>query len=894
MKGYIQILSAGTADCPPSVVIHFDSQRYLINCGEGTQRLCIESKMRFSKLKTVLLTRTHWDVMGGLPGMLLTLSDAGIRNIKVMGAENLTHALVSTRPFVYRDNMELETIEFNQESTTFKDEVLRITPVPVYPVNYERPERYEWPTIAKSTKSQSMESQNGSANTESEVAAVLPQESGSGVIADGSAAGSKRNSDVLLSAPDSPAVEPELDGQAQRRSMLSSMFNMRRFDREPLVLSKKVKRASNRVTGATSSKSVDGATTEADRGLTDVDMIERQAQAETGHNCGGPRPPNARFMNLPRTSPDLVALSYICQSPDYVGKFNKDAALKLGIPAGKRYSQLMKGETVLSDSGEQVFPHQVVSGARPGRVFMVVDCPTVDYISGLVESKQFEKFYDHPQNGSVANADSKLSAACIVHFGNHTVLSHPQYRAWMQRFGSETQHIVANQDYCAQPLVWKGQSLSNFKLSKLDKSIFPIPYFDNTPEHDLAKDVLSGMEVPIKVQRAEGQLKFQFEPSTELLTNEVTKPISFEDDYTWMRDGDKEYLREYYKLAEQATEEIKAEFSKPEEFPGKDVVISTLGTGSSIPGKYRNVSATLVDTITNGTFLLDAGEGTYGQIFRQFGGYRQSTNQLSPADQHIKNLKGIFISHLHADHHLGIVTVIDRWNKLRTPETDPLYMIAPRKFNTFLQELSDVQDFGYQHVQYIESEDIVYWRDKNNNTIRQHGQKALNGLLETSGFEEIVTVDVIHCPWAYGISMMHKDGWKVVYSGDTRPCNNLVEAGQGATVLLHEATFEEEMLEKALQKKHSTTKEAIMVGEGMDAKFTLLTHFSQRYPSIPNFDGDDKSTTIGICFDLMSVKLSQIPQLPKFLPALRCLFSPQSEEALDEEEESKHSEIKID
>ena len=68
MKGYLQILSAGTADCPPSVVFHFDSQRYLINCGEGTQRLCMESKLRFSKLKTVLLTRTHWDVMGGLPG----------------------------------------------------------------------------------------------------------------------------------------------------------------------------------------------------------------------------------------------------------------------------------------------------------------------------------------------------------------------------------------------------------------------------------------------------------------------------------------------------------------------------------------------------------------------------------------------------------------------------------------------------------------------------------------------------------------------------------------------------------------------------------------------------------------------------------------------------------
>ena len=68
MKAYLQILSTGTADCPPSIVLHFDSQRYMINCGEGIQRLCLESKFRYGKLKTVLLTRNHWDCFGGLPG----------------------------------------------------------------------------------------------------------------------------------------------------------------------------------------------------------------------------------------------------------------------------------------------------------------------------------------------------------------------------------------------------------------------------------------------------------------------------------------------------------------------------------------------------------------------------------------------------------------------------------------------------------------------------------------------------------------------------------------------------------------------------------------------------------------------------------------------------------
>ena len=34
----------------------------------------------------------------------------------------------------------------------------------------------------------------------------------------------------------------------------------------------------------------------------------------------------------------------------------------------------------------------------------------------------------------------------------------------------------------------------------------------------------------------------------------------------------------------------------------------------------------------------------------------------------------------------------------------------------------------------------------------------------------------------------------------------LVEAGQGATLLIHEATFEDDMLEHARKKKHSTTR----------------------------------------------------------------------------------------
>ncbi|KAF9101300.1 hypothetical protein BGX29_005816 [Mortierella sp. GBA35] len=876
MKAYLQVLSAGTADCPPSIILHFDSQRYMINCGEGTQRLCMQNRVRFSKMKTMLFTRTHWDCIGGVPGMLLTLADVGSRNIKMLGGENLTHALISTRHFVYRNTMAVDTVEFSKDIGTYKDENLRITAVQVCPDNFERGTPYEWPAPPPNpTRS------NGSSPSNSNAASPAPENRGTPIVVPTNA-GSKRSSDDLSppsSAQDTLVAEesPKTDAEI-RKMVLQSMFNLSRNNGEHPLASKKAKKDPK-----------------APAPKTDVDMIEAAHAAEGKHTCGGapPKGVNGRFMDLPRTTPNTSAISYICQSADYVGKFNKQVAIDLGVKPGKLFGDLVNGKSVQSESGTTVHPHQVISGARPGRVFMVIDCPSTDYISGLVNAKEFERYHGVEAGPATGSGSDKLTAACIVHLGGHSVLSHPEYKAWMQRFGPETQHIVANQEYCAQKLIWRNQSQSCYKLSALDSSIFPVPYYNNKPIHDLTADI-DGLGV--KAKMAESMLTYLIEPSTGLERSEVVQPLEMCKDYSSLKESPKEYLREYYSLALKAQEEIAQEERDfgVTEVPGKDVVLTALGTGSSHPSKYRNVSATLVEAPQHGNFLLDTGEGTYGQMFRQFGGFRMSADQPNSVDDRIKNLKGIFISHLHADHHLGIVTLIDRWNKSRSESTDPLYLIAPLKFNSFLQELSDAQDFGYQNVRYIQSEDIVHWRQSRREDFRyQYAQPTLESLYGSSGFTDIRTVDVIHCPWAYGISMTHKDGWKIVYSGDTRPCQNLVDAGKGATVLLHEATFEDDMEEEAVKKRHSTTREAIMVGEGMEAQHTLLTHFSQRYPKIPRFDSEDKSTIIGICFDLMSVKLGQIGHLPKFLPALQVLYSPQSDEAQEGEEENKDSELKI-
>ena len=52
------------------------------------------------------------------------------------------------------------------------------------------------------------------------------------------------------------------------------------------------------------------------------------------------------------------------------------------------------------------------------------------------------------------------------------------------------------------------------------------------------------------------------------------------------------------------------------------------------------------------------------------------------------------------------------------------------------------------------------------------------------------SVAVEHCADAHGLVLRHGSGWSLVYSGDTRPCRRLQEAGQDCTLLIHEATFE--------------------------------------------------------------------------------------------------------
>lgn len=90
------------------------------------------------------------------------------------------------------------------------------------------------------------------------------------------------------------------------------------------------------------------------------------------------------------------------------------------------------------------------------------------------------------------------------------------------------------------------------------------------------------------------------------------------------------------------------------------------------------------------------------------------------------------------------------------------------------------------------------------------------------------------------------------------------------------------MVEEAVAKNHSTTEEAIEVGNSAGAYRVILTHFSQRYPKIPVFDETHMHNTC-IAFDMMSVNVADLAVLPRVLPYLKLLF--RDEMAMDESED---------
>ncbi len=104
-----------------------------------------------------------------------------------------------------------------------------------------------------------------------------------------------------------------------------------------------------------------------------------------------------------------------------------------------------------------------------------------------------------------------------------------------------------------------------------------------------------------------------------------------------------------------------------------------------------------------------------------------------------------------------------------------------------------------------------------------------------------------------------RKGRKIVYSGDTSPCSQMITFSKDANVLIHESTFNNNHHDNALETGHSTATMAAEIAKKANVKKLLLTHISTRYKDTKTLEKEalEKFKNSIVADDMMSLEVKQ-------------------------------------
>jgi len=269
--------------------------------------------------------------------------------------------------------------------------------------------------------------------------------------------------------------------------------------------------------------------------------------------------------------------------------------------------------------------------------------------------------------------------------------------------------------------------------------------------------------------------------------------------------------------------------------------VTCLGTSGAVPTTQRNPSSLLCNR-EGERLLFDAGEGTQRQMMRFGTGF---------------DVSGVFITHTHGDHVLGLPGLIQTWSfnertrKLRiyTPqgtrqaveelvhagETTPSF---PVEISTVSpgQRVLDTEAYTLRAVRTshrVPSVGYALHEAERNGRFDREKAESLGvpvgpkfSTLHEGRSVELEDGTIVEPEQVVGEP---RPGRSVVYTGDTLPTDAVIDAAENADLLIHDATFTDADSGRAKKTGHSTAREAGEVAESAGVERLVLTHISSRY-----------------------------------------------------------------
>lgn len=295
-----------------------------------------------------------------------------------------------------------------------------------------------------------------------------------------------------------------------------------------------------------------------------------------------------------------------------------------------------------------------------------------------------------------------------------------------------------------------------------------------------------------------------------------------------------------------------------------------LGTAGMVPTKDRNVQSIYIDYNGSG-ILLDCGEGTQ--------------RQMQLANLNAQKIKIILISHWHGDHVAGLVGLIQTIGNFAHDVEKKITLYGPPGTIEFFHHLMnscvfetkihiEVKELAPKGVEsFYETDDYILSSAMLDHSIPTLGfrfehkekRKMDKAKLEAKGISPGPQVAELQAGKNIQVGDAEvrpedvstlKPARALAFIFDTQLTDNCFALADHSDIVVSEAVYKHDLLDKAREYKHMTATQAAQVASQVGAQQLILTHFSQRYKDVTELEEEAKTifpeTTCA--YDLMKVK----------------------------------------